>query len=265
MVSLAFAIAASANFRRVSCLGYPVEDCTTKAARVGSGVSRAALSLVAAQDPVAVAGPAISVGRARSVPTGSAMFPYAYAPLFSCNHRFVGIWQCFPSDRAPGPDRSRWLPCARRSVPKPAWVLRALPGTERRSGSRARSGTGNEATVTGADVATRRRLAMRPMVTSSTRSRAKACRSPAEPSADIQLRLPAIVPHARHVSRCRGAVRATTDCALVRDGIGSACLHGRPARRIAAAAASRPGDGARHCQIRSRRRQREHRCPRPSV
>ncbi|HUL63353.1 MAG TPA: cation acetate symporter [Burkholderiaceae bacterium] len=84
MVSLAFAIAASANFP-VLLLSVLWKDCTTKGAVVGGFlglVSSVALTIVSPSVWEATLGN----------PKGSALFPYASPALFSMVIGFAGIW-----------------------------------------------------------------------------------------------------------------------------------------------------------------------------
>ncbi|MDP2017105.1 cation acetate symporter [Hydrogenophaga sp.] len=84
MVSLAFAIAASANFP-VLFMSVLWKDCTTKGAVIGGFlglISSVALTIVS---------PSVwevTLGN----PKGSALFPYASPALFSMTIGFVGIW-----------------------------------------------------------------------------------------------------------------------------------------------------------------------------
>ena len=84
MVSLAFAIAASANFP-VLFMSVLWKDCTTKGAVIGGFlglISSVALTVVS---------PSVwevTLGN----PKGSALFPYASPALFSMTIAFVGIW-----------------------------------------------------------------------------------------------------------------------------------------------------------------------------
>ena len=84
MVSLAFAIAASANFP-VLFMSVLWKDCTTKGAVIGGFlglISSVALTVVS---------PSVwevTLGN----PKGSALFPYASPALFSMTIGFVGIW-----------------------------------------------------------------------------------------------------------------------------------------------------------------------------
>jgi cation/acetate symporter len=84
MVSLAFAIAASANFP-VLFMSVLWKDCTTKGAVIGGFlglVSSVALTVVSPSVWEATLGN----------PKGSALFPYTSPALFSMTIAFVGIW-----------------------------------------------------------------------------------------------------------------------------------------------------------------------------
>ena len=84
MVSLAFAIAASANFP-VLLLSVLWKDCTTKGAVIGGFmglISSVALTIVSPSVWEATFGN----------PKGSALFPYTSPALFSMTIGFVGIW-----------------------------------------------------------------------------------------------------------------------------------------------------------------------------
>ncbi len=84
MVSLAFAIAASANFP-VLFMSVLWKDCTTKGALVGGFlglISSVALTVVSPSVWEATLGN----------PKGSALFPYTSPALFSMTIGFVGIW-----------------------------------------------------------------------------------------------------------------------------------------------------------------------------
>ena len=93
MVSLAFAIAASANFP-VLFMSVLWKDCTTRGAVVGGFlglISSVVLTVVSPAVWEATLG----------YPTGSAMFPYASPALFSMTIAFVGIWLFSVLDRSP--------------------------------------------------------------------------------------------------------------------------------------------------------------------
>lgn len=84
MVSLAFAIAASANFP-VLFMSVLWKDCTTRGAMVGGFIGLiTAVVLTVLSDSVWVA--------ALGNPKGSALFPYTSPALFSMTAGFVGIW-----------------------------------------------------------------------------------------------------------------------------------------------------------------------------
>jgi cation/acetate symporter len=93
MVSLAFAIAASANFP-VLLMSVLWKDCTTRGAVIGGFlglVSSVLLTLVS---------PAVWEATLGN-PKGSALFPYASPALFSMTIGFVGIWLFSILDRSP--------------------------------------------------------------------------------------------------------------------------------------------------------------------
>lgn len=92
MVSLAFAVAASANFP-VLFMSVLWKDCTTRGAVVGGSlglVSSVALTIVSPSVWEATLGH----------PVGSAWFPYASPALFSMTLAFVGIWFFSITDRS---------------------------------------------------------------------------------------------------------------------------------------------------------------------
>jgi cation/acetate symporter len=109
MVSLAFAIAASANFP-VLLMSVLWKDCTTRGAVIGGFlglISSVALTIVS---------PAVweaTLGH----PKGSALFPYASPALFSMTIGFVGIWLFSILDKSPraAQDRAGFLPQQVRS------------------------------------------------------------------------------------------------------------------------------------------------------
>jgi cation/acetate symporter len=92
MVSLAFAIAASANFP-VLFMSVLWKDCTTKGAVIGGFlglISSVALTIVSPSVWEATLG----------YPKGSALFPYTSPALFSMTIGFVGIWLFSHSPRS---------------------------------------------------------------------------------------------------------------------------------------------------------------------
>ncbi len=101
MVSLAFAIAASANFP-VLFMSVLWKDCTTKGAVIGGFlglVSSVGLTIVS---------PSVwelTLGN----PKGSAWFPYTSPALFSMTIGFVGIWLFSVLDRSPQAAKERAL------------------------------------------------------------------------------------------------------------------------------------------------------------
>ena len=93
MVSLAFAIAASANFP-VLFMSVLWKDCTTKGAVIGGFmglISSVALTIVSPSVWEATLGN----------PKGSALFPYSSPALFSMTIGFLGIWIFSLLDRSP--------------------------------------------------------------------------------------------------------------------------------------------------------------------
>jgi len=93
MVSLAFAIAASANFP-VLFMSVLWKDCTTKGAVIGGFlglISSVALTVVSPSVWEATLG----------YPKGSAWFPYTSPALFSMTIGFVGVWLFSILDRSP--------------------------------------------------------------------------------------------------------------------------------------------------------------------
>jgi cation/acetate symporter len=99
MVSLAFAVAASANFP-VLFLSVLWKDCTTRGAVIGGFlglVSSVALTVVSPSVWEATLG----------FPKGSALFPYASPALFSMTIAFVGIWVFSLLDRSAGAQAER--------------------------------------------------------------------------------------------------------------------------------------------------------------
>ena len=99
MVSLAFAIAASANFP-VLFLSVLWKDCTTKGAVIGGFlglISSVALTVVSPSVWEATLGN----------PKGSAWFPYSSPALFSMTIGFVGVWLFSILDRSPQAAKER--------------------------------------------------------------------------------------------------------------------------------------------------------------
>ena len=92
MVSLAFAIAASANFP-VLLMSVLWKDCTTRGAVIGGFLGLVSSVLLTIVSP--------SVWEATlGNPKGSALFPYASPALFSMTIGFVGIWLFSILDRS---------------------------------------------------------------------------------------------------------------------------------------------------------------------
>ncbi|MFZ2308181.1 MAG: cation acetate symporter [Rhodoferax sp.] len=99
MVSLAFAIAASANFP-VLFMSVLWKDCTTKGAVIGGFlglISSVGLTVVSPSVWEAVLGNA----------KGSALFPYSSPALFSMTIGFVGVWLFSILDRSPQAQKER--------------------------------------------------------------------------------------------------------------------------------------------------------------
>ncbi|WP_341911715.1 cation acetate symporter [Polaromonas sp. YR568] len=99
MVSLAFAIAASANFP-VLFMAVLWKNCTTRGAVIGGFlglISSVALTVVSPSVWEATLGN----------PAGSALFPYTSPALFSMTIGFVGIWLFSILDRSPNAARER--------------------------------------------------------------------------------------------------------------------------------------------------------------
>ena len=99
MVSLAFAIAASANFP-VLFMSVLWKDCTTKGAVIGGFlglISSVALTVVSPSVWEATLGN----------PKGSALFPYSSPALFSMTIGFIGIWLFSILDRSPNAAKER--------------------------------------------------------------------------------------------------------------------------------------------------------------
>jgi cation/acetate symporter len=92
MVSLAFAVAASANFP-VLFMSVLWKDCTTRGAVIGGFLGLISSVLLTVVSP--------SVWEATlGYPKGSALFPYASPALFSITIGFVGIWLFSILDRS---------------------------------------------------------------------------------------------------------------------------------------------------------------------
>jgi len=99
MVSLAFAIAASANFP-VLFMSVLWKDCTTRGAVVGGFLGLASSVALTVVSP--------SVWEATlGNPKGSAWFPYTSPALFSMTIAFVGIWLFSILDRSPQAAKER--------------------------------------------------------------------------------------------------------------------------------------------------------------
>jgi cation/acetate symporter len=99
MVSLAFAIAASANFP-VLFMSVLWKDCTTKGAVIGGFLGLASSVALTVVSP--------SVWEATlGNPKGSAWFPYTSPALFSMTIAFVGIWLFSMLDRSAQATRER--------------------------------------------------------------------------------------------------------------------------------------------------------------
>jgi len=99
MVSLAFAIAASANFP-VLFMSVLWKDCTTKGAVIGGFlglISSVGLTVVSPFVWEATLG----------YPKGSALFPYTSPALFSMTIGFVGVWLFSVLDRSPQAAKER--------------------------------------------------------------------------------------------------------------------------------------------------------------
>ena len=99
MVSLAFAIAASANFP-VLILSLVWKDCTTRGAVIGGFLGLVSSVVLTVLSP--------SVWEATlGNPEGSALFPYTSPALFSMTIAFVGIWLFSILDRSPQATKER--------------------------------------------------------------------------------------------------------------------------------------------------------------
>jgi cation/acetate symporter len=101
MVSLAFAIAASANFP-VLFMSVLWKDCTTRGAVIGGFLGLASSVLLT------VVSPAVWEATLGN-PKGSALFPYTSPALFSMTIGFVGIWLFSILDRSPQAAKERAL------------------------------------------------------------------------------------------------------------------------------------------------------------
>ncbi len=99
MVSLAFAIAASANFP-VLLMSVLWKDCTTRGAVIGGFLGLASSVLLTLVSPAVWE---VTLGN----PKGSALFPYASPALFSMTIGFVGIWLFSILDRSPRAAKDR--------------------------------------------------------------------------------------------------------------------------------------------------------------
>ncbi|MDB5886849.1 MAG: actP [Polaromonas sp.] len=99
MVSLAFAIAASANFP-VLFMSVLWKDCTTKGAVIGGF-----LGLISSVG-LTVVSPAVWEAVLNN-PKGSALFPYSSPALFSVTIGFVGVWLFSVLDRSPQAAKER--------------------------------------------------------------------------------------------------------------------------------------------------------------
>ena len=93
MVSLAFAIAASANFP-VLLMSVLWKDCTTRGAVIGGFLGLASSVLLTVVSPAVWE---VTLGN----PKGTALFPYASPALFSMTIGFVGIWLFSIFDKSP--------------------------------------------------------------------------------------------------------------------------------------------------------------------
>ena len=103
MVSLAFAIAASANFP-VLLMSVLWKDCTTRGAVIGGWLGLVSSVLLTVVSPSVWE---VTLGN----PKGSALFPYQSPALFSMTLAFVGIWLFSILDKSPraAQDRAGFL------------------------------------------------------------------------------------------------------------------------------------------------------------
>ena len=103
MVSLAFAIAASANFP-VLLMSVLWKDCTTRGAVIGGFLGLISSVLLTVVSPAVWE---VTLGNAK----GSALFPYQSPALFSMTIGFVGIWlfSILDNSRRAGLDRAGFL------------------------------------------------------------------------------------------------------------------------------------------------------------
>jgi cation/acetate symporter len=99
MVSLAFAVAASANFP-VLFLSVLWKGCTTKGAVIGGFLG------LASSVALTIVSPSVWEGTL-GYPKGSALFPYASPALFSMAIGFLGIWIVSLLDRGVQARRER--------------------------------------------------------------------------------------------------------------------------------------------------------------
>ncbi len=99
MVSLAFAIAASANFP-VLFMSVLWKDCTTRGAVIGGFLGLISSVMLTAVSPSVWE---TTLGN----PTGSALFPYTSPALFSMTIGFVSIWFFSITDRSASAARER--------------------------------------------------------------------------------------------------------------------------------------------------------------
>jgi len=99
MVSLAFAIAASANFP-VLLMSVLWKGCTTRGAVIGGFLGLISSVLLTLVSPAVWE---VTLGN----PKGSALFPYASPALFSMSIGFIGIWLFSVLDRSARGDQDR--------------------------------------------------------------------------------------------------------------------------------------------------------------